>query len=241
MAVSRAACCIEACARRRRRRSAARASGCSPRTAASARCLRRRGGVVPRPSASTRDRGDGKAGREARLCAHRLLLLRARGRTGRATGRPRARRTGLCLFRQRRIGSDRGAIKIARQYFIEGGAAAAPALHRAAAELSRQHARRAGGRRQCLAARALSAAAVAGLQPCHAGLRLSREARRRIRGGFCRAARRRTRSRIPAARPRHGRGVHRRARRRRDRRRGAPRRTATSARCATSATGMARC
>ncbi len=57
-------------------------------------------------------------------------------------------------------------IKLARQYFIETRPAAAPALHRPAPELSRQYARRAVGGRQRLAARALCAAAVAGVQPC---------------------------------------------------------------------------
>ena len=48
------------------------------------------------------------------------------------------------------------ALKMARQYFVETRRAAAPPLHRAPAELSRQHAGRAGGRRQRMAARSRS-------------------------------------------------------------------------------------
>ena len=48
------------------------------------------------------------------------------------------------------------ALKLARQYFVETRRAAAAPLHRAPAELSRQHAGRAGGRRQRMAARASS-------------------------------------------------------------------------------------
>ena len=54
------------------------------------------------------------------------------------------------------------ALKMARQYFVEMRPAAAPALHRAAAELPRQHAGRAGGGRQRLAAQAVRAAADRG-------------------------------------------------------------------------------
>ena len=107
-------------------------------------------------------------------------------------------------------------IKLARQYFLETRRAAAHALHRPAPELSRQYAGRARRRRQRLAARALCAAAVGRVQPCDAGLRLPRKARRRIRGGVRGAARGRAGGRIPAARPRHGRGLHRRAGGRRD-------------------------
>ena len=48
---------------------------------------------------------------------------------------------------------------MARQYFVETRRAAAPPRHRAPPELSRQHAGRAGGRRQRMAARAVRAAA----------------------------------------------------------------------------------
>ena len=103
------------------------------------------------------------------------------------------------------------SIKLARQYFIETRPAAAPALHRTPPELSRQYAGRARRRRQRLAPRALCAAVVVGLQPCDAGLRLSRKARQRIRGGFRRAAGGRAGGGIPASRPGYGGGVHRRA------------------------------
>ena len=69
------------------------------------------------------------------------------------------------------------SIKIARQYFIERGEPKRAAFHRTAPELSRQYARRACRRRQCLAPRALCAAAVGRIQPRVAGLCLSREAR----------------------------------------------------------------
>ncbi len=51
------------------------------------------------------------------------------------------------------------ALKMARQYFTERGEKRAPPRHRAPPELSRQHAGRAGGRRQRMAARAVLAAA----------------------------------------------------------------------------------
>ena len=49
-----------------------------------------------------------QAGVEARLCPYRLLLVGAGGSAGRKSGRRRAGRARLRLFRQRRIGSDRG-------------------------------------------------------------------------------------------------------------------------------------
>ena len=48
------------------------------------------------------------------------------------------------------------ALKLARQYFVEIGEPERECLHRAAPELSRQHARRAGGRRQRAAPPAVS-------------------------------------------------------------------------------------
>ena len=51
------------------------------------------------------------------------------------------------------------ALKMARQYFVETRRAAAPPLHRPPPELSRQHAGRAGGRRQRMAPQAVRAAA----------------------------------------------------------------------------------
>ena len=53
------------------------------------------------------------------------------------------------------------AIKLARQYHMETRRAVAPPHRRPLAELSRQHARRAVGRRQPLAPRAVRAAALA--------------------------------------------------------------------------------
>ena len=51
------------------------------------------------------------------------------------------------------------ALKMARQYFVESGEPQRAPLHRAPPELSRQHARRARGRRQRMAPRAVRAAA----------------------------------------------------------------------------------
>ena len=73
--------------------------------------------------------------------------------------RGRARRHQPCLFRQRRLGSDRGGAEDGAAVFRREGRAAAPPYHRAPAELSRQYARRARDRRQRLAARAVRAAA----------------------------------------------------------------------------------
>ena len=70
------------------------------------------------------------------------------------------------------------ALKMARQYFVEKGEPRAPALHRPPPELSRQHAGRAGGRRQRMAPQAVRAAADRDA-PRLALLRVSRQARRR--------------------------------------------------------------
>ena len=63
-----------------------------------------------------------------------------------------------CLFRQRRLGGDRGGAEDGAPVLRRDRPAAAQPLHRAPPELSRQHARRAGGRRQRVAARAVRAA-----------------------------------------------------------------------------------
>ena len=181
-----------------------------------ARCLRRRRRLLPRPSASARARGDVESRPSKLAYAHTGFFSSepAEALAERLVGHEPG---GLAYAYFVSGGSEaiEASIKMARQYFIESGEPQRAAFHRAPPELSRQYARRAGGRRQCLAPRTLCAAAVGRVQPCNAGLCLSRKARRRIRSGFRGAARRRTGGRIPAPRPRHGRGVHRRARGRR--------------------------
>ena len=84
------------------------------------------------------------------------------------------------------------ALKMARQYFIERGEQRAPPRHRPPPELSRQHAGRAGGRRQRMAPRALLAAPDR--DASHRSLlRLPLPGAGRERGGL-RPARRRLRS-----------------------------------------------
>ena len=77
----------------------------------------------------------------------------ARRRAGRAT---RRRASSHVYFVAGGSEAVEAALKMARQYFVEIGEPQRSALHRAAAELSRQHARRARGRRQRVAARASS-------------------------------------------------------------------------------------
>ena len=100
------------------------------------------------------------------------------------------------LSGQRRIGGDRGGAQDGAPVFRRDWRARAPSHHRPAAELSRQYARRARGRRQRVAAGAIRAAPDQ--DPPHRPLlRLSRTARGRERGGLCRAGpprRSRTRS-----------------------------------------------
>jgi adenosylmethionine-8-amino-7-oxononanoate aminotransferase len=66
------------------------------------------------------------------------------------------------------------SIKLARQYFIESGQ---PQRQRFIARRQSYHGNTLGARK-CLAPRTLCAAPVVRLQPCEAGIRLSREARR---------------------------------------------------------------
>ena len=171
---SRAACCIEACVKRPPK--AVGGEGVWLIAEDGRRildALRRRRRLLSRPPASARDRGDVQAGVEARLCPYRLSSRRSRRRRwptvssamSRA-GSPTPISSAADRKRSKPASSWRGNIS-------SRAAAAAPALHRAPPELSRQYAGRAGRRRQRLAPRALRAAAVAGLQPCDAGLRLS--------------------------------------------------------------------
>ena len=187
------------------------------------RRLRRRGRVLPRPCASRRARRDARADRPARLCAYRLLHHRGRRGAGRpswsrtrrrASARsissPAARRRSRRRSRWRASISSRSG-EPQRRHFI-----APPA------ELSRQHARRARGRRQRVAARAVRAAADR--DPSRlALLRLSRPARRRDarRPTAERAARRAGATRSDELGPARRHRLRRRDRGRRHRRRGA--------------------
>ena len=90
------------------------------------------------------------------------------------------------------------ALKMARQYFVEIGQPQRGTLHRPPAELPRQHAGRAGRRRQRVAAPAVRAAADR-RHARRAVLRLPRHERRRDAGSLRPAARRRARRRDPRA------------------------------------------
>ncbi len=119
------------------------------------------------------------------------------------------------LSRVRRLGGDRGGAETRAPVFRRDRRAAAAALHRPAPELSRQHAGRARGRRQRVAARAVRAAA----DRRHARvavLRIPRPPRGRIAGGVWRASRAGNRRRDRAARPAQRHRLRRRTRRRRD-------------------------
>ena len=143
------------------------------------RRLRRRGGLLPRPRPSRRDRGDAGADRPARLRAHALLHHAAGRGAGRRAGRPRAARASTTSI-SCRGGSEaiEAALKMARQYFVEIG------------QPQRRHFI---ARRQSYHGNTLGALAVGGnawrrgqfepllidVTPCLALLRLSRPARRR--------------------------------------------------------------
>src|SRR5258708_17149736 len=100
-----------------------------------------RRGLLPRTSAPARDRGDGPAGIETRLCPYRLLLLRTGGSAGRQSCRRRTGRAGRRLFRQRRIGGDRGLDQAGAAIFYRKPPAAAVAFHFGPPELSPPYAR----------------------------------------------------------------------------------------------------
>ena len=106
------------------------------------------------------------------------------------------------------------ALKMARQYFVEIGRAGAPALHRPQAELPRQYARRAGRRRQRVAAQAVRAAADRDASRLGL-LRVSRAAGRRDAAPVRRAPRPGARGQDPGAGPQDRDRLRRRDRRRR--------------------------
>ena len=187
-------------------------------------------------------RGDARAARQARLCAYQLLHHRSRRGTRRPPDRRRAGRASSHVYLVSG-GSEaiEAALKMARQYFIETRPAAAPPRHRAPPELSRQHAGRAGGGRQRMAARAIRAAADR--DASHRSLlRLSLPAsRRNARRPMPSAPREALEAKIHRARPRHRHRFRRRDGGRRHRRRRAAGARATSSASARFATATACC
>ena len=116
-----------------------------------------------------------RAARQARLRAHQLLHHARSPRSWPTIWSPtRPPASATSIFVSGGSEAIEAALKMARQYFVETRRAAAPPHHRAPAELSRQHARRARGRRQRMAPRAVRAAADRDA-PCRSPcLRLSR-------------------------------------------------------------------
>ena len=158
---------------------------------------RRRCGLVPRPRTSGCQRRDACADRPARVRAHELLHLRACRGARRAADPHRARRHEPRVLRQRRLRSGRGGAQDGAAVFRRDRPAAAGAFHRAPAELSRQHARCARGRRQRMAAPRVQAAADR-RDARVAVLSVPRFARRRDARGLRTAARGRARSKRSA-------------------------------------------
>ncbi len=147
---------------------------------------------------------------------------------------------GARLFRQRRLGGDRGGAEDGAAVFRRERRAAAPPRHRAPPELSRQHARRARGRRQRMAPRAVRAAADR--DPPHRPLlRLSLPRARRERCGLRARAAQALEDKILELGPDTRDRLRRRDRGRRDRGRGAAGRRTISSASARSATATACC
>ena len=144
------------------------------------------------------------------------------------------------LFRQRRVGGHRGVAEDGAAVFRGEGRAAAPALHRPPAELSRQHAGCLGRRRQRMAQKTVRAAADRGAS-CLAVLRVSRAAAERDAPAIRRAAGPGTRRQDPRTRPGYRHGFRGRNGRRCDGRMHYRRSKVTSSASARSATGTASC
>jgi len=167
------------------------------------RWLRRRRGLLPRPSAPAPcSRRMARQAVETRLCPYRLLLLRAGGSAGRHLVGDEPGGLAGAYFVSGGSEAIEASIKLARQYFYRKRSAEPGAVSSRAARVItaiRWGALAAGGnawRRETVCAAAVAAA----FRPCHAPAFAYHEMRdERIRGGFCRAARRRTRSRIPSA------------------------------------------
>ena len=123
------------------------------------RCVGRRRGLVSRSRPSGRAAGHARADRRACLRTYAILFDAGRRGAGRRPDRPCTGRHLACLSGLGRVGGGRGGAQAGAAILRRDRAAAAPALHRPQAELSRQHAGRARGRRQRMAAPAIRAAA----------------------------------------------------------------------------------
>ena len=178
------------------------------------RRLWRCGGLLPGPQPPGGDRRDQGAARPPALRAHRLLHQRASRAAGHIPGRARAHRPRARLLHLRRLGGERDGDEAGAPVHGRERPAAAPALHRARAELSRQHAGCLGAGRPQAAPPALCAAADRD-QPHPALLRLPPPPRRRNRGGLWTARRRRAGGGDPARWPGQRRRLRRRNRGRR--------------------------
>ena len=122
-----------------------------------------RRGVLPRPTATRRcSRRCMRADRPAGLCTHQLLHERGGRGTGGHPGRERPGGNQPRLLCLRGVRGGRGGAKDGPP--VHGGdrPAATRTFHRPAPELPRQHPRRAGGRRQCVAAAPVRTAADPG-------------------------------------------------------------------------------
>ena len=140
------------------------------------RRVERGGGVLPGAFASRRARRDARAARPSRLCAYQLFHDRRGGRAGRRAGRARAGRHRSCVFRERRVGSDRGRAQARAAIFCRAWRVEAAIRHRAPPELSRHNAGRAGGRRPGTAAQSVRSVAFRDA-PCVPRVRISRASR----------------------------------------------------------------
>ena len=124
------------------------------------RRVRRRRRVLPRPRPSRR---------RWQRCMRRSIDSPTRTRASSPPKSPKSLADHLIahapdrhvarLFRVRRLRSDRGVVEARPSVFRRDRRAAAAAFHRAATELPRQHAGRACGRRQRVAAASVCAAA----------------------------------------------------------------------------------
>ncbi len=185
-------------------------------------------------------RRDACADRSPCVCPHELLHHRSRRVAGRSPDRACARGHVARLSRVRRLGGHRGGAQDGPAVFRRDRRAAAAAFHRPPTELPRQHAGRARGRRQRVAAAPVRAAADR-RDARLAVLRIPRPPPRRIARSVRRAARARARGRDRKARAAQRHRLRRRARRGRDAGRGDRRCPATSAASARSAIATASC
>ena len=156
------------------------------------RWIGRRRRCLPWPRQPPHRRGHRPAGRHHGLRPHRHVQQPAcRGPRAYRAGR-RARRPDARLFLLVRLRRHRGCVEACPSVLRRDRPAPAHPLHRAASELSRQHARRARRRRQHDAARAVRADPGAGVQPGVAMFRLSFQTQRPDRPAVRRSSCRRT-------------------------------------------------